>query len=424
MNIFNRFNKLSLKAKIISVVVVIVIGWFGFTRIFGTNSNKPTYQTATAEKGTLVVTVTGSGQVSTSNNGTISTLATGVVSKTYVKDGDQVKTGDKIADIDLDLQGRQNAQQALSSYQTAQNNLAAAQTAMYTTQSDMFSKWNTFFNLATNGKYQNGDGTPNTTNRTLPEFTTADDDWLAAESKYKNQQNVVNQAQTALSSAWFSYQQTSPTIYAPISGTVAGLSLQAGSVIAASSNSNNTAQSATKIASVKTQALPMVSVNLTEIDIPKIKLGDKATITFDAFPDKTFTGNVISIDSAGVVVSGVTNYPTVIKLDTDDSAILPNMAATAAIITAIKDNVLLVPSAAVQTQNSSSFVRVLKNGKLTMVPVTTGLSSSTQTEIDSGLSEGDTVVTSISSRTGNSSSRSTSSPFGGGGGIMRIGRGG
>ncbi len=416
-------KQLSLKAKIILATGIIILAWLGYSRILGAKNNAVSYKTATVEKGTLVVTVTGSGQVSTANNGTVSTLATGVVSKLYVKDGDEVKSGDKLADIDLDLQGQQNAQQALSSYQSAQNTLAAAQAAMYTTQSDMFSKWNTFFNLATDGKYQNGDGTPNTTNRTLPEFTTADDDWLAAEAKYKNQQNVVNQAQTALSAAWSSYQQTSPTIYAPISGTVNGFSLQVGSVITASANSNNTAQSATKIASIKTKALPMVSVNLTEIDIPKIKLGDKATITFDAFSDRTFTGKVISIDTAGVVVSGVTNYPAVIKLDTDDEAILPNMAATANIITATKNDVLLVPSAAIQTQNGSSYVRVLKNGQPTNVPVSIGLSSTSQTEITSGLKEGDTVVTGvISSGTTNQNSQRTS--VFGGGRIMRIGRGG
>jgi len=416
----NWFFALPLLGKIILLIVIIAGGWFVYSQTIGSKKTAAQYQTSKVERGNIVATVTGSGQVSTANNGTISTLATGVISKVYVKDGDEVKAGDKIAEVDLDLQGQQNANQASSSYQSAKNNLENAKINMFTTQSTMFSKWDIFFNLATSGKYQKGDGTPDTSNRALPEFTTANDNWLAAEATYKNQQNVVNQASTALSAAWSSYQQTSPTIYAPISGIVSGLSLQVGSVIVANTNTSNSAQSATKIASVKTKALPTVSINLTEIDVPKIKLGDKATVTFDAFSDKTFTGQVVSIDTAGVVSSGVTTYPTVIRLDVESSSILPNMAASASIIVDTKDNVLLVPVAAVQKQaDGTTYVRLMKNGKPVQTTVETGLSSDTQTEITSGLSEGDTVITSVVSSTSTSTSQTQSpfSSFGGGRGF-------
>jgi len=165
---------------------------------------------------------------------------------------------------------------------------------------------------------------------------------------------------------------------------------------------------------------------LTEIDVPKVKLGDKATIKFDALPDKTFTGKVVSIDTAGVVSSGVTTYPVVIRLDTESDSILSNMAASATIITAIKNNVLIVPLAAVQKQSDgSSFVRLLKNGKPVQTTVEVGLSSSSEIEIISGLSEGDTVVTNIvyPNRTSQQRSTQTQSPFGGfGGGAFRMGR--
>jgi macrolide-specific efflux system membrane fusion protein len=100
------------------------------------------------------------------------------------------------------------------------------------------------------------------------------------------------------------------------------------------------------------------------------------------------------------------------------------MAATANIITATKNDVLMVPSASVQTQNGTSTVRVLKNGKVQEVNVEIGLSSSSQVEITSGLSEGDTVITSITTSTSTNQSRGQTSVFGGGGGggIMRIGR--
>ncbi len=420
------FTSLKVIQKVVFGGIVVIIFSVIAYRILASQKSKTEYQTSQVERGTLILSVTGSGQVSTANSGTISTLATGVVSKVYVKDGDSVLAGDKIAELDLDLKGKQNAQQALSSYQSAKNNVETAKANMYSLQSAMFSNWDTFMQIAQNGTYQYEDGTPNNINRSLPEFHIANDNWLAAEAKYKIQENVVAQAQTALSAAWSEYQQTSAVIYAPISGTINGLSLQEGSVIVASTDSNS-AQSATKIANVKTKALPMVSVNLTEIDVPKIKLGDKATVTFDAFSDKTFTGAVISIDTAGAVSSGVTSYPAVIRLDTDSDSILPNMGASASIITDRKDNVLLIPSGAVTVQNDSSYVRVLKNGKVQEVAVTTGLSSDSQTEIISGLSEGDTIITGTSSSqtaTGRSSGTSSqTSPFGGfGGGAMRMGR--
>ena len=379
-----------------ALIVIIILGVVGgiIYSLFGTKKSTTQYQTGTVEKGTLVVAVTGSGTVSSANNTNITTQATGVVSTLYVKDGDKVKSGDKIMEIDLDLDGKQTASQALSSYQSAKNNVDSAQANMYSMQSAMFTNWDTFMKIAQNGTYQYEDGSPNNINRSLPEFHIADDNWLAAEAKYKLQQNVVYQAQTALNSAWSAYQKASSTVYAPISGTVSGLALQIGSVINSNASSQTSNVSNTKIANVKTDATPIVSISLTEIDVPKVTIGDKATITLDAYPDKTFTGKVVSIDTVGAVSSGVTTYPTVIKLDTDTTTILPNMAVSANIITTTKNDVLMVPTSSVQQNtDGTSYVQVMKNGVVSQVTVETGLSSDTQTEIISGLSEGETVVT-------------------------------
>jgi membrane fusion protein, macrolide-specific efflux system len=411
--------------KIVLGVAVVVVGWFTYKTFFASKQITPQYQTATAEKGTIIVSVTGSGDVSTANSAAVSTKAAGVVTALYVKDGDMVKTGDKIAEVELDLEGQQTNAQAWSSYQGAQNSLDSAKTNLYSLQSTMFGQWKSHYDLATNSTYQNADGTPNTDNRALVDFNISQDDWLAAEAKYKNQQNVVAQAQTALNSAWLTYQQSSPTIYAPISGKVTGLSLQIGSVIAGSSSSSSTTTSSTKIASIQTDAPPTISVSLTEIDVPKIKVGNRATIIFDAFPDATYTGKVVSVDTVGSVSSGVTTYPAVIRLDTASDSILSNMGATATIISQAKDDVLIVPSSSIQKQNDgTSTVRVMKNDKVSQVAVTIGLSSGTETEILSGLSSGDVVVTGTISQTSSSTGGSRTSIFGGGlgGGGARFGR--
>lgn len=424
------FNKLSLKVKLVLFAVLLIGGWYSYSTFFKNNSAEPQYQTQKAERDTLIVSVTASGQISSTNNASATTQSSGVIKDVLVQNGQLVSAGDELVTIDLDQIGQQKYSQAFASYQSAKNTLNTEQTKLYTLQAVMFGKWDTFKELAENSTYTNGDGTPNYTNRALPEFHIPEKEWLAAEETFKNQQNVITQAQNSLNSAWLTLQQSSPTIYAPIAGTVTGLSLQPGAVlITQSSSDSSTSNTSQKVASITTTANPTVTLNLTEIDVTKVKIGNKATITLDAFADKTYTGRVVSIDTVGSVSSGVTSYPTVIQLDLKNENILPNMSASASIITETKDNVILVPASAVQTTNGESTVKVMKNGQVEQITVETGSASDTQIEILSGISEGDTIITSstTSGQTG-TQTQSSSSPFGGSnrgfgsGGAVRINR--
>ena len=412
------FSSTSFIIKCIIVILLAGGGWFGYQKISAKKTSAPQYQTATVERGTIISSVTATGTVATSNSTSVTTQASGVISKIYVKDGDLVKAGDKISDIDLDLEGQQRASQAYASYQSAKNSLQSAKDKYYTLQSSMMTKWKTYMEVAQSSTYQNGDKSPNTDTRNLPQFYSTMDDWLATEAEYKNQESVIAQGQTNLNNAWLSYQQTSSTIYAPISGTITGLSLQVGSFITAQSNSSGTSTSQ-RIANVVTTAPPTITVSLTEVDTPKVKIDNKATVTFDALPGKTFTGNVVSIDTVGSITSGVTSYPTTIKLDVPDPSIFSNMGAQATIITNSKSDVLLVPTASIKTQDGASYVQILKNGNAEQNAVEIGISSDTQTEIISGLSEGDIVITSISTGKTTGTTTTTTSIFSGG---MRMGR--
>lgn len=402
------------KRNIIIFLIILVASFFLWKK-FGNQKSAVEYQTTVAEKGTLIVSISSSGQVSGVNSASVTTQTSGVVKNIFVENGQLVTSGDPIAEVDLDMDGKQRASQALASYQNAKNSLDSTQVNLYSLQSTLFANWKTYMDTAQNSTYQNSDGSPKTDQRQLPDFMIKNDDWLSAEAKYKNQQNVISASQTSVNSAWASYQQSSPIIYAPISGTITGLSLQIGSVLTAQTGSSGNSASQ-RIANIKTSAVPVISVNLTEIDVPKVKIGNKATITMDALSGKTFTGQVVSVDSTGEVSSGVTTYLAVIKLDTPDENIFPNMSAQTSIITQIKNEALLVPVSAVQTQNGQSIVKVLKNNQVEEKSVETGLSSSTQMEITSGLKEGDEVITNaISSTTTQSSgTRSVFSSFGGG----------
>lgn len=413
--LFNRFRRLSLYKKGIFIAACLLIIIAVSSKIFGPKNNQVQYQTAIAERGTLISSITASGNVSTGNSASITTSATGIVKDVYVKNGDIVNQGDSIAEINLDTSSEQKQEAAWANYLAAQNTLNSAKAKMNSLQSALFTA---------NQKFVNDTGIANPITDD-PKYIIERADWLQAEADYNNQKGVITQAEAALSSAWLAYSQTSEIITAPMSGTVSNLTLTYGSSISGnnsttgstnSSTNSNTASSPQSYGSIILQGgETQATVNLTEIDVTKAEVGQKATITMDAFPDKSFTGKVVSINTNGSVSSGVTTYPATITFDSAIPSIYPNMAVNAKIITKIKNDVILVPSAAVQTTNGESTLRTMKNNKPTSISVEVGDSNDTQTEIISGIKEGDTVITGgmATQQTGsNSRTQTGTSPFG------------
>ncbi|HEY3374779.1 MAG TPA: HlyD family efflux transporter periplasmic adaptor subunit [Candidatus Aquicultor sp.] len=258
-----------------------------------------------------------------------------------------------------------------------------------------------------------------------------------AKQKVKSSNTALLKAQADLSSALEDYQSTLGTVVAPAGGKISDLMVTKGMVLSSSSGSSGSSNSGSSggqgqsggssvsgsgssgqtVAHISVSTNPIASVNLTEIDVGKVKVGQKVTLTLDAFSDKTFTGKVLGINRSGSVSSGVTNYPVSILFDTLQESILPNMAVSANIITQTKDNVLMVPVAAVKTVNGQSTLQILKNGQPQTLSVETGISSDSQIEIISGVTEGENVVTSIISpatQAASTSGGSSSSPFSGG----------
>ncbi len=408
------------KPKVFIPLIVIIVGLIIWNRVFA-SSSAPQYQTATAQTGTLITSISDSGNITAAGSVTITTSAAGVVSAVYVKQGDIVTQGEKIADITPDQTSQQRESNAYANYLSAQNNLNAAQSKMDSLQSALFKANQAFVT-------DRGVANPTDQQKADPVYIEEQANWLQAQADYTNQQGVIAQAQANVSSAWYAYQQTASEITAPASGVITNLAIAPGLGItggdSTSSNSNTTATETVGTITVNNGQV-QATVNLSEIDVTKVKVGQKATLTLDAFPNETFTGKVAAIDTNGVQSSGVTNYPVTITLDNTESNIYPNMSVTAKIITAIKDNVLLIPTAAIQTQAGQSTVRVLKNGQVQTVSVTTGDSNDTETEITSGLQDGDTVVTSVINPVSSTGSTGTS-PFsaGGFGGGVRVFSGG
>lgn len=398
-------NFISSHKRLLVIAGVIVLAAFAGYRLWPKKA-QTTYQTATVEKGTLIQTVTASGQIINSNYLPITTQASGTVKTVYVKDGEKVVAGQKIAEVTLDTAGQQKNTQAWSSYQSAKNSYANAQAQLNTLQVTLFS---------TNQKLIN-DAVARDLEVTDPTYIQENAAWLAAEMSYKTQSNVIAQTQSNVSSAWAAYQLTSPIIAAPGNGMVSNVVVVPGMNINTSygsSSVSSTSSSNQNVAVILNGGTPLATVNISEVDVAKVNPGQKVTLTVDSLPGKTFSGKVATIDRIGVVSSGVTNYPSIIKFDTAANEILPNMSITASIITNQKDDVLNVPSEAVRSSNGSFSVRLMSKGQPVETPVEVGLTSDTQTEIVSGVKEGDIVVTSVINQASGNTTTGTS-VFGGG----------
>lgn len=428
-NIFKRgtsfFLGLSVAKRVVIVVLLVVAGWFLLTRMSGVNKAKPQYQTATAETGDIIATLSGSGSVTSGTQVSVSSPTDGVITEVYVKNGDEVAAGEQLFAVKSTATPQEKAS-AYASYLSAQNSLNAAQAKLNGLQATLFKA---------NQDFVTGKGTadPDTDD---PVYIEQRATWLQAEADFKNQSGVIAQTQAAYNAASLSYQQTQDaTVTAPSAGTVANLSATPGTVVSASGNNDSSGSNANNASSNSSPVLLLgnfsdltVTVQVSEVDVTKIRSGQKATVTIDALPDKTFVGTVSSIDTVGTASSGVVTFNAYVQLASPPATIQPGMTAAVIIQTDRRDSVLKIPSAAVQNTGGEETVRVMKNGKVTSVPVTTGLSSDSETEITSGLSEGDTVITSINLPTNGTTSQQTASPFGGqggfGGGAVRIRTGG
>ena len=151
----------------------------------------------------------------------------------------------------------------------------------------------------------------------------------------------------------------------------------------------------------------IAQLSLNELDAAKVKVGQKATLTFDAVSGLNIAGVVSDIDTIGTVTQGVVTYTVKISFATQDPRVKPGMTVSAAIITDVKADVLVVPNSAVKSQGNISYVEVFatpiaqaggtQGVTSELAPlqqmVQVGLSNDTLTEITSGLNEGDQVIT-------------------------------
>lgn len=299
----------------------------------------------------------------------------------------------------------QAIQQAKSSFVTAQLSLTKAQTSL-----DKLKAGATAAEIAAAQEKLNA---ANEALAQLRRGTDATDLAISANSLAQRRSAMVT-AQNKLTDAQEALNDYS--VKAPFDGVIASLPVQSG----------DQASQSTVVATLLTRA-KVAKISLNEVDVAKIKVGQKATLTFDAVPDLTIAGVVSEVDLIGTASQGVVNYGVKIVFDTQDERIKTGMSVSAAIVTDFKSDVLLVPNSAVKQGTDGSTAQVLNGIKLDATSgsqgtasntlpdtrtIQVGLANDTQTEITDGLKEGDQVVTRTISGTATATTGATSARTG------------
>jgi RND family efflux transporter MFP subunit len=198
---------------------------------------------------------------------------------------------------------------------------------------------------------------------------------------------------------------TEANLTSPISGTVVSVGLNVGDTVSAGSGTS-------VIVIIGTQSYEVVGT-LSSSQVPSVKIGDPARVQVDGVSG-TIAGTVSQV---GPVQSGQSGYsfPLVVALPTSTGGLFSGSSANVVVATGALTNVLAVPTSAVQTLGSRSYVEVLSNGTLIRKLIKVGMVGDTYTQVLSGLAAGQTVVLADYAAPVPSSNTNTFGGFGGGG---------
>ena len=229
--------------------------------------------------------------------------------------------------------------------------------------------------------------------------------------------NQIENAKTSLENA--QERLDDYRITSPITGTVVEKTVKAGDNVGTGSNSNST------LCIIYDLSYLQMTLNIDELDIDNVEVGQTVNITSDAKAGQTFTGVVTKVSVVGTTSGGTTTYPVTVRID-DTEGLRPGMNVDAEIVLTSADDVLAIPGTAVNrgntvliTSDSPSAANALEQEApegYVYVQVETGVSDDSYIEVTSGLQEGDTVayLRTASSGSGNMMMGGMPSDMGGG----------
>ncbi len=342
-----------------------------------------TYTTEAATTGTISVTVSGTGNLESGGTTEVWSDSAGTVAAIKVEEGSEVSTGTVLFTLDA-TDAEAATSKAYSAYLQAKQSVLNAEASVLRAETEL----------------------EDVTERSeLSTPTATDDDVTIAEKSLESAEIGLTAAKASRTSAYEEYEDAKSAegelaVTSPCSGIVYSLDIEVGDSVTASSggtqstDSGTTSTSSAPVTITDGDAL-LLKLTVNEVDLPALAIGQRADIEFDALPDLTSTGKVYEISDEGVNTQGVVTFDVYIALDVIDDSLRSSMSAAATIVTEVAKDALLVPNASVQSDGDGGYyVQVLDaSGVPQKVTVEVGLMSATQTQILSGLSEGDEVVT-------------------------------
>ena len=360
-----------------ALVILAGLGWYGYQKM--QPKNEATFITEEVKRGKIAQTVSATGEIAATNLVDVGAQVSGQIKKMHVKIGDVVKEGDLIAEIDNVTQVNEvNTRKA--QLQTYQAQLESAQVALKIAQR----------------KYSRDKSLASADAVSKEEFEATEDSLATNRAKIKELQSSIRQTQIAINTAEKDLGYT--RITAPSAGTVVSLVVEQGQTI----NSSQTSPTVVQIADLTSMTNKM---QIAEGDATKVKAGQTVNFTILSEPDTPISAKLDSIDP-GLTTMSQGSYSK--STDTTSNAIyyyaratVPNpdgklaigMTTQNTVEIASADNVLMVPTVAIKTKDGKKFVRVLEaNNQAVDREIQTGLKDSMNTEVKSGLNEGEKVV--------------------------------
>ena len=342
----------------------------GIGLVMASCSSKPKteYETTTVEKGNISTTVTATGTIEPVTSVEVGTQVSGIVAKIYVDYNSEVKAGQVIAELD-----RTNLTSTLESQRA---NLTSAESSL-AYQKANFERYKTL--------YDKGLISAN-------DFEQARLSYVQAQQQVTTARQSVKRAQTDLGYA---------TITSPINGVVLSKAVEEGQTVAASFSTPTLFTIAQDLTDMR------VIADIDEADIGEVKDGQRVSFTVDAFPQDTFQGQVTQVRQQPTTESNVVTYQVVISAPNADLKLKPGLTANVTIFTLEKNDVLTVSAKALRFAPNEALIADdetiepcdakqklwTRQGKVfKAIPVETGVSNGTMTEIKSGIQAGTEVL--------------------------------
>lgn len=336
-----------------AVAVALVVAAGGWWWLQRGGSDAVQYRTGKIERGPLQAAVSASGAVSPVTQVTVGTQVSGQVKEILVDFNSEVKAGQLIAVIDPETfeyrvrSAQADVDAARAVVLTAQANVVAARAQVSRAQTDLAEARRTHErNLMLVSKEfiarSTADQSNALVNTSLEAVKAAEAQLGVSEAQVKSAQANVAQREATLAQARVDLART--RITSPVNGIVIKRAIEKGQTVAASLQAPELFIIAQNLREMQVEA------SIDEADVGRIRTGQKASFTVDAFPGRTFEGQISQVRKAALNVSNVVTYVAVVTFANPDGRLLPGMTANVRVITDVRDSVLKVPNSALRVR--------------------------------------------------------------------------